>query len=64
MPIPPKPYKLICPKCYWSRVCAPKSDALTPYDMPRECPECGADDLVKTSASVIEQLNGFVHKLN
>ena len=30
MAIKPNPYKLVCPKCGFSKVVAPKSDALSP----------------------------------
>ena len=43
MPVQPKPYKLVCPKCGFSKVVAPKSDALSPKDlisMSPVCPKC------------------------
>ncbi|PWE23567.1 hypothetical protein DF188_02530 [Aliarcobacter skirrowii] len=44
MAIKPKPYKLVCPKCGFSKVVAPKSDALSPKDliaMSPICKKCG-----------------------
>ena len=44
MAIKPNPYKLVCPKCGFSKVVAPKSDALSPkalITMSPVCSECG-----------------------
>jgi len=60
MPVPIKSYKLTCSKCDWTRVCAPKSDALTQNDMPRVCPECGCEELVKGAVTVFEQLQAKI----
>ncbi|MCX2716135.1 hypothetical protein OQH61_00070 [Helicobacter sp. MIT 21-1697] len=38
--IQPQPYKAICTKCGTSKVVSPKSDALSPQDMPI-CQKCG-----------------------
>ncbi len=43
MAIKPNPYKLVCAKCGFSKVVAPKSDALSPNDliaMSPVCPKC------------------------
>ncbi len=43
MPIKPNPYKLVCPKCVFSKVVALKSDALSPkalISMSPVCPKC------------------------
>lgn len=56
MPFPPKPYKLICSECQWSSVKAPKSDVLLPNDLPKECPECGYEELQKVQPSMFEKL--------
>jgi len=40
MPIPPPPHKLVCPKCGYSKIVKPKSDALDPRDMIGICPRC------------------------
>lgn len=43
MAVRPNPYKLVCPKCGYSRVVAPKSDCLSPKDlmsMSPVCPKC------------------------
>ncbi len=55
MPFPPKPYKLSCPQCDWSSVRAPKSDVLSPLDLPKACPQCGCESLTKQAASVVEK---------
>lgn len=43
MPVRPTPYKLVCPKCGFSKVVAPQSDCLSPKDlmnMNPVCPKC------------------------
>ena len=44
MPIAPRPYKLVCPKCAFSKTVRLKSDALSGKDMLQMsivCPRCG-----------------------
>ena len=44
MAVRPKPYKLVCPKCGYSKIVAPKSDCLTGEDllaMNPVCKKCG-----------------------
>lgn len=43
MAVKPEVYKLVCPVCGFSKIVAPKSDALTPNDlisMSPVCPKC------------------------
>lgn len=43
MPIKPNPYKLVCPKCGYSKVVRVESDCLSPKDliaMSPICPKC------------------------
>ena len=40
MAIKPNPYKLVCPKCGFSKVVAPKSDALSSKDLVAISPVC------------------------
>lgn len=40
MPVQPNPYKLVCSKCGFSKVVAPKSDALSPKDLVAMSPVC------------------------
>jgi DNA-directed RNA polymerase subunit RPC12/RpoP len=45
MPIAPKPYKLKCPNCGFSKIVKIKSDLLSPTDlinMSDKCPKCSA----------------------
>ena len=45
MAIKPNPYKLVCPKCGFSKVVAPKSDVLSAKDlvaMSPVCSKCGS----------------------
>ena len=40
--IPPKKKVLFCPKCFYFRLYAPKSDVLRPSDIITDkCPKCG-----------------------
>ena len=46
MPIAPKPYKLKCTECGYSKIVKIKSDALTPMDMlamSTKCSKCEAE---------------------
>ena len=40
MAIKPNPYKLVCLKCGFSKIVAPKSDALSPKDLVAMSPVC------------------------
>ena len=40
MPVKPNPYKLVCPKCGFSKVVTLKSDALSPKDLIAMSPVC------------------------
>ncbi|OCL90300.1 hypothetical protein [Arcobacter porcinus] len=40
MAVKPNPYKLVCQKCGFSKVVAPKSDALSPKDLVAMSPIC------------------------
>lgn len=54
--IPPKPYKLKCPKCGYSKVIRLKSDALGAEDMVTMspiCSECGGE-IERVKLNVIE----------
>ena len=42
MPVAPRPFKVTCPKCNYSKVVRPKSDALNPMDWINTCPKCDA----------------------
>ncbi|MEM5557400.1 hypothetical protein AAHK07_02645 [Aliarcobacter cryaerophilus] len=68
MAIKPKPYKLVCPKCGFSKVVAPKSDALSPKDlvaMSPVCSKCG-EKMERKSVdgldSLIDSLFGMFRK--
>ena len=44
MPVKPNPYRLVCPKCGFSKVVTLKSDVLSPKDlmaMSSICSKCG-----------------------
>ena len=40
MPVQPKPYKLVCPKCGYTKIVTPKSDASTMIEDLSSCPKC------------------------
>ncbi len=40
MAIKPNPYKLVCPKCGFSKVVAPRSDGLSAKDLVAMSPVC------------------------
>ena len=40
--IAPQPFKFVCPKCGYTKVVKPKSDALNPMDFMSTCPKCTA----------------------
>lgn len=47
--IKPKPFKLICPNCNYSKDVSPKSDNLDIMDAVQHCPKC--DMLMKCTKS-------------
>ena len=58
MAIKPNPYKLVCPKCGFSKIVAPKSDALSPKDlvaMSPICSKCG-DKMERRSVDGLDSL--------
>ena len=68
MAVKPNPYKLVCSKCCFSKVVAPKSDALSPkdlVDMSPVCKKCG-EKMERKSVdkldSVIDSLFGIFRK--
>ena len=68
MAIKPNPYKLVCSKCGFSKVVAPKSDVLSAKDlvaMSPVCKKCG-EKMERRSVdkldSVIDSLFGIFRK--
>lgn len=68
MPVKPNPYKLVCPKCGFSKVVTLKSDVLSPKDliaMSPVCSKCG-EKMQRKSVdkldSVIDSLFGMFRK--
>ena len=68
MAIKPNPYKLVCPKCGFSKKKKKKSDALSPKDlvaMSNICKKCG-EKMERKSVdkldSVIDSLFGMFRK--
>jgi len=51
MPIPPKPTKVTCAACGWSRVIVHSSDVIS---LPSACEHCGSEDLRLTAAGALE----------
>ena len=61
MAVKPNPYKLICSKCGFSKVVAPKSDAFSPKDlisMSPICSKCG-DKMERRSVGKFSLINLF-----
>ena len=65
MAVKPNPYKLVCPKCCFSKIVAPKSDAFSAKDivaMSPVCSKCG-EKMERKSVdgldSVIDSLFGM-----
>ncbi|TLT07831.1 hypothetical protein FE243_03595 [Aliarcobacter thereius] len=64
MAIKPNPYKLVCPKCGFSKVVAPKSDALSPKDlvaMNPVCKKCG-EKMERKSVDKLDSLFNILFK--
>ena len=66
MAVRPKPYKLVCPKCGYSKIVAPKSDCLTGEDllaMNPVCKKCGnkmeRDNLYENNGLQRDYLNNL-----
>ncbi len=58
MAVKPNPYKLVCAKCGFSKVVAPKSDALSPKDlisMSPVCPKC-KEQMERTDLNKLDTL--------
>jgi hypothetical protein len=58
MPIAPKQYKLICPKCNYSKIVTIASDVLKPQDllnMSTTCPNC-LNELQKNDLNFFDKL--------
>jgi Zn finger protein HypA/HybF involved in hydrogenase expression len=53
--IQPKPFKYKCPKCGYTKVVKPKSDALNPIDILMTCPKCKSD-MDKVDLSFFDKL--------
>lgn len=53
--IQPQPFKLVCPKCGYSKVVKPKSDALNPMDMMSKCPKCG-EKMERSNTNVLDDI--------
>ena len=56
MAVRPNPYKLVCPKCGYSKIVAPKSDCLTGEDLLAMNPVC------KKCGNKMERDNLFVYQ--
>ncbi|QEY64994.1 hypothetical protein FXN65_24115 [Metapseudomonas lalkuanensis] len=64
MPIPPMPYTLCCPRCFWKKTIIPLSDALIMgRDWYAKCPHCGYDILERRSASQTEILRARIERI-
>lgn len=62
MPIKPSPIRYKCPKCGWSKVFAPKSDALVEMP-PKVCEKCGGTDLESSPVSALGEIINLVSSM-
>ena len=51
--IQPSPFKFVCPKCGYSKIHQPQSDALKPTDLVHICLKCGEFMKIEGGASSI-----------
>jgi DNA-directed RNA polymerase subunit RPC12/RpoP len=61
MPIAPKPYKLVCPNCGFSKIVKIKSDVLSPKDimsMSKKCPKCSSE-MEKRELDIFDKIKTF-----
>lgn len=56
--IQPKPFKVKCQNCEYSKVIRPKSDVFTPLDAMRECPKC-AHKMKRVELNALENILNF-----
>lgn len=64
MAVKPEPYKLVCPKCGFSKVFAPRSDVLDPKDllaMNQICAKCG-EKMLRKSVNKLDSLFNILFK--
>lgn len=64
MAIKPEPYKLVCTKCGFSKIFAPKSDVLSHEDliaMNSVCLKCG-EKMVRKSVDKLDSLFNILFK--
>jgi predicted RNA-binding Zn-ribbon protein involved in translation (DUF1610 family) len=52
--IQPPPSKFVCPKCGYSKIHQPQSDALNLTDLVQICPKCGEFMKIKGEVSQID----------
>ena len=53
--IKPAPWKSVCKKCGWSKICAPSSDVVSAgCGIFLECPICGNKDLRSETLNAFE----------
>ena len=53
--IAPQPFKYKCPKCGFSKIVKPKSDALSPIDMMRTCSKCQSE-MERVTLNVVDRI--------
>jgi endogenous inhibitor of DNA gyrase (YacG/DUF329 family) len=55
MPIAPTSFKYKCPKCGYSKIVKPKSDAINPIEWNNICPKCKTQ-MERKELNVIEKI--------
>jgi len=53
--IAPQPFKYKCPKCNYTKIVKPKSDALNIIDFSSSCPKCGME-MERVELNIAESL--------
>jgi hypothetical protein len=62
MSFKPEPWVVYCPECGWRRICAPKSDAITPWQNPHQCWQCHHDNLQRGPLTLKDRLRLLLRK--
>jgi ribosomal protein S27AE len=60
MAIKPKPYKLVCNKCGYTKIVSLDSDVLPSINSIPICPKCGAS-MTKSSLDIVDKIKGLFY---
>lgn len=56
MPMPPRPFTLVCSACGWKKTVVPLSDAPAPGEWFARCPRCASEEVARRPATTLEKL--------